>query len=242
MKKYALTVKRLNVHARNFVGQTKSQILKSVSFNLPIGKICTFVGHNGAGKTTTIKSILGLRKITSGRIEIFDKPISDITSKRPISYIPERGNHEPIKVRAFLRDIGKFYRLLEKETDRKAIEILHYFDLKESLLNQKLNKLSTGQNKIIMFIQAFLAQSQLIIADEPTDNLDPENRDLFWDFIGLYHKQHPQTTFLIVTHNLDEIEKYTDYLIFIDHGQIKYTGSYKRSSGLRQRYRLMRER
>ena len=205
MKKYALTVKRLNVHARNFVGQTKSQILKSVSFNLPIGKICTFVGHNGAGKTTTIKSILGLRKITSGRIEIFDKHISDITSKRPI-------------------------------------EILHYFDLKESLLNQKLNKLSTGQNKIIMFIQAFLAQSQLIIADEPTDNLDPENRDLFWDFIGLYHKQHPQTTFLIVTHNLDEIEKYTDYLIFIDHGQIKYTGSYKRSSGLRQRYRLMRER
>jgi ABC-2 type transport system ATP-binding protein len=179
MKRHAIAIKHLNVCATNIFGRPKTKILKNVSFNLPIGKICTFIGHNGAGKTTTIKSILGLRSITRGTIKIFNKPISDVSSKQILSYIPEKGNHEPIKAKNFLNDIGKFYNLSNKDVQERALQILKYFDIDKFLLNRKLNSLSTGQNKIIMFIQAFIADSKLIIADEPTDNLDPENRDLF---------------------------------------------------------------
>jgi ABC-2 type transport system ATP-binding protein len=179
MSKYAIAVKNLNVYSMNFFGKRKTKILKNVSFHLPIGKICTFVGHNGAGKTTTIKSILGLKNIASGEIKIFDRNINDILSKQAISYIPEKGNHEPIIVKDFLNSIGQFYRVNKKIVHSRAKAILQYFDIRKSLLNSRLDKLSTGQNKIMMFIQAFISESNLIIADEPTDNLDPENRDLF---------------------------------------------------------------
>jgi ABC-2 type transport system ATP-binding protein len=118
---------------------------------------------------------------------------------------------------------------------------LKAFDSEDFWLKRKLNKLSSGQNKIINIAQAFLAPNKLIIADEPTDNLDPENRDMFWDFVGQYRKNHPDTTFFIITHNLDEIEKYTDYIVMIDHGQIKHVGPYNRSAGLRSKYRAMRD-
>jgi ABC-type multidrug transport system ATPase subunit len=59
--------------------------------------------------------------------------------------------------------------------------------------------------------------------------------------VNKYHKQHPQTTFFIITHNLDEIEKYTNYVVIIDHGKIKHQGEYNKSLGLRNKYRAMRE-
>jgi ABC-type multidrug transport system ATPase subunit len=90
-------------------------------------------------------------------------------------------------------------------------------------------------------VQAFLGDPYLIIADEPTDNLDPETRDLFWDFVAKFHKEHKNVTFFIITHNLDEIEKYTDYMVILDHGRVRFEGKYDRSPGLRAKYRKMRD-
>jgi ABC-type multidrug transport system ATPase subunit len=75
--------------------------------------------------------------------------------------------------------VGKFYGLDAKQTKRKVLPMLKFFDLPQHTLHIKLNKLSSGQNKLINIIQAFLGDPYLIIADEPTDNLDPETRDLF---------------------------------------------------------------
>lgn len=241
MEKYALTVKKLNAYATNLFGKQTNQILKNVSFNVPEGKICVFIGHNGAGKTTTIKSILGLRLIQSGEITILGKDSKNILSRQSVGYIPEKGNIEKISAEYFLRSMSKFYDLSEQEVDKRVKEILKHFDLETDFLDRKMHCLSSGQNKIITIIQAFLANNKLIIADEPTDNLDPENRDMFWDFVHLYHKQYPETTFFIVTHNLDEVEKYTDYIVMIDHGVIKHTGPYNRSAGLRAKYKTMRD-
>jgi ABC-type multidrug transport system ATPase subunit len=233
--KNALEVRKLNAYAG------KSQILFNLNFSLPKGKICAFIGHNGAGKTTTIKSILTLRPKSSGKITINNVDGNNIMSRQNVGYIPEKGSIEPISAKNFLRAIGSFYKLSKKHTDEKAKKLIDFFHLPANRLNVKLNKLSSGQNKVITIVQAFLGNPYLIIADEPTDNLDPETRDLFWDFVAKFHSEHKHVTFFIITHNLDEIEKYTDYMVILDHGLARFEGKYDRSPGLRAKYRKMRD-
>jgi ABC-2 type transport system ATP-binding protein len=177
--KYALEVLNLNAYATNIFGKPKNRLLYDVTFKVPRGSICTFVGHNGAGKTTTVKSCLGLRVIESGKILINGVDAKNVTTRQKVGYIPEKGNIENITARNFLREIGAFYGLNEQQTDQKVISFLKFFQLQENRLDIKMNKLSSGQNKIITIIQAFLGDPYLIIADEPTDNLDPETRDIF---------------------------------------------------------------
>jgi ABC-2 type transport system ATP-binding protein len=177
--KYALIVDKLNAYANNFFGVPKARLLYDVSFKVPTGTICAFIGHNGAGKTTTVKSCLGLRPIKSGRIVINGIDGLNILSRAEVGYIPEKGNNEKITARDFLRIVGAFHHLSAEEVDRKANQLLKFFQMHTDRLNIRMNKLSSGQNKIISIIQAFLSNPKLIIADEPTDNLDPETRDLF---------------------------------------------------------------
>jgi ABC-type multidrug transport system ATPase subunit len=89
-------------------------------------------------------------------------------------------------------------------------------------------------------MQAFLSNPSIIIADEPTDNLDPETRDIFWDFIYDTRTKHPDLTFFIITHNLDEVEKYTDYIVVIQNGKMKCEQEWKRKANLREAYKEMR--
>jgi ABC-2 type transport system ATP-binding protein len=171
--KNALVVKRLNTYAG------KAQILFDVNFSLPVGKICAFIGHNGAGKTTTIKSILTLIPQDSNKITINNVKASNILSRKHVGYIPEKGSLQPITAQNFLREIGAFCGLSSKEADEKSVGLAQHFHLPIDRLKVKLNKLSSGQNKVITLLQAFLGDPYLINADEPTDNLDPETRDYF---------------------------------------------------------------
>jgi ABC-2 type transport system ATP-binding protein len=176
---HALVVHRLNAHATSLLGKPQNKLLFNVSFKVPTGCMCTFIGHNGAGKTTTVKSCLGLRPIQSGKITINGIDSKNILSRQKVGYIPEKGNLEKITARNFLREVGAFYGLNADQTDKKIYPMLDYFGLPKNRLDVKLNKLSSGQNKIITIIQAFLGDPYLIVADEPTDNLDPETRDIF---------------------------------------------------------------
>jgi ABC-2 type transport system ATP-binding protein len=176
---HALVVNKLNAYATNIFGKPKNQLLFDVSFKVPTGSMCTFIGHNGAGKTTTVKSCLGLRQIQSGSIIINGIDSRNILSRQKVGYIPEKGNVEKITARTFLHQVGAFYGLNPQQTDEKIYPLIQYFGLPKNRLEVKLNKLSSGQNKIITIIQAFLGDPYLIIADEPTDNLDPETRDIF---------------------------------------------------------------
>ncbi|MDR0675304.1 MAG: ABC transporter ATP-binding protein [Mycoplasmataceae bacterium] len=238
--KYALVVHKLNAYATNAFGKPSNRLLFNVSFKVPTGSMCTFIGHNGAGKTTTVKSCLGLRAIQSGKITINGIDGQNILARQRVGYIPEKGNIEKITARNFLIEVGAFYGMNASQTIKKVYPMLKFFELPTNRLDVKLNKLSSGQNKIITIIQAFLGDPYLIIADEPTDNLDPETRDIFWDFVHEYHTKHPYATFFLITHNLDEIEKYTDHLVFLDHGRIKKEMGHDRSAGLREMYRKLR--
>jgi ABC-2 type transport system ATP-binding protein len=176
---HALVVHKLNAYTTNIFGKSRHRLLFNVSFKVPTGSMCTFIGHNGAGKTTTVKSCLGLRAIQSGKITINGIDSKNILARQRVGYITEKCNLEKITARDFLIEAGAFYGLNEQQTLQKAYPLLKFFGLLRDRLNVKLNKLSSGQNKVITIIQAFLGDPYLIIADEPTDNLDPETRDIF---------------------------------------------------------------
>jgi ABC-2 type transport system ATP-binding protein len=120
----ALLVSRLNKSAGRF------KILHNVTFNVPKGAVCAFIGHNGAGKTTTIKSIMGLFNFDSGLIEINGVNSKNvIISHSNIGYVPEKDNFPKIKVRRFLRDMNKLYGVDKRETDKRIDYYAKIFSL-----------------------------------------------------------------------------------------------------------------
>jgi ABC-2 type transport system ATP-binding protein len=241
VSKYAIEVNDITVSAKKSIFTKRVNLISNVSFNVPIGNVTVFIGHNGAGKTTTTKAILDFVKLDTGSIKIFGVDHKNHNSRKDIGYIPEKNDIKNITVNEFFHQIGAFYDLNTKQTNERVLDLIKFFDFSKSNLKKRINKLSSGEKKIINFIQAFFVQHSLILMDEPTDNLDPQTRDLFWEFIEHYRKQHPQTSFLIVTHNLDEIQKYADYLIFMNKGIIKQTMKYDGHEGLRHLYKNLRD-
>ncbi|MDR0739586.1 MAG: ABC transporter ATP-binding protein [Mycoplasmataceae bacterium] len=207
-------------------------ILKNVSFQIEEGRLCAFLGSNGAGKTTTIKCIVGLYPYSQGCITIKDIDAKDAISHYALGYVPEKENFPKIKVKRFLDSMNEFYHL-DKAKVSETVEKLYKLFRVEGLENNRLTKLSSGQKKKILIIQALVNNPDILIMDEPTENMDPDARLIFYDVINIFKKM--KKTIFISTHNLDEIQKYADDIIIINNGEIKFTGSAK-SKNLYQMY------
>lgn len=206
-----------------------SEILHSLNFSLPIGVICAFVGANGAGKTTTIKDILGLYPKSSGEILIMGSP-NNPESRANIGYIPEKENFPKTKVYSFLKEMGEYAGLDENTISKKISYYADLFKFSE-ILYKKLPNLSSGQKKKIMIVQAIMSSPKILLADEPTENLDPETREIFYQEILRLNRENNMTIF-VSTHNLDEIQNYLNYLVVIDQGNIKYSGSFNNKKSI----------
>jgi ABC-2 type transport system ATP-binding protein len=181
--KNILEVKNLNKTVKDF------KILNDITFSVPEGKICGFIGHNGAGKTTTIKSILSLFKYETG--EIFIDGISSkkiCASHKIIGYVPEKENFPKIKTITFLKMMADMYDISDAEFKKRLAYFTRVFSLKHQL-NRNLNNLSSGEKKKIMITQALLHKPRLLIMDEPTENLDPDTRDIFYAILNKISKQ-----------------------------------------------------
>jgi len=122
--------------------------------------------------------------------------------------------------------------------DRKTfVEKTKYFsDMFEidNKLDLRLDKMSSGQRKKIMLMQGFYNDADLYIMDEPTENLDPQNRKKFFDELDVLKKQGK--SILISTHNLDEISKHADRAVVIDKGEIIFEGDLKQGHDLSELY------
>lgn len=202
----------------------KTHILKDVSFELPDGSLCAFIGANGAGKTTTIKSIVGLLPYTKGNILINNIDAKKAVSRYCLGYVPEKENFPKVKVNNFLQSCVDFFHVDSIKSKEITDKLLNAFGI-PNLGEKRLNKLSSGQKKKILIIQALIHNPDLLIMDEPTENMDPDARMVFYQIINQL-KQEKKTIF-ISTHNLDEIQKYADHVVIIRDGVIQYTGSHK---------------
>ncbi|MDR0739778.1 MAG: ABC transporter ATP-binding protein [Mycoplasmataceae bacterium] len=211
----------------------KQILLNNVTFSIPKNSIVGFVGPNGAGKTTLIKCICKLYPKYEGNIFVFGK-LNESKEFIKIGYVPEKENFPKKKVIDFLTFLSKIRSVPKDAFISNLSKYTQLFDC-ENLLKRNLNTLSSGQKKKIMIIQALIHNPELLIMDEPTENMDPDSRIIFYQIIKELHKQGK--TIFISSHQLDEIKKYITYLIILRNGQILFNKETKTKTDLFKLYK-----
>ena len=190
--------------------------------NLEIKKgfITGFIGPNGSGKTTTIKLIMNMLFKDSGSIKIFGKEykVDDISKKEVIGYVGDIPGYVP---ESKLKDIKKGVSIFYKNWDEKLYKkYLEQFKLNE---NKPYKELSKGQQKKFELTMALSHHPKLIIMDEPTANLDPLVRNEFLEILQ-EHIEREEATVFYSTHITSDLDKVSDYLVFIYDGKIILQG------------------
>ncbi len=202
----------------------EATVLENITFSVQSNEFVSLVGKSGAGKTTLLRLLIGEEKPTKGRV-FFDK----------IDIAKLKKNEIPI-LRRRIGMIFQDFRLLSNRTAREnisfALEIVGYPQRKiNSLVNQLLtlvdmqeradnfpHELSGGEKQRVAIARALIRRPDLIIADEPTGNLDPING---WEIIKLLLKINDLgTTILLATHDKEIIDKINKRVIVLENGQI----------------------
>ena len=190
-----------------------------ISFAVPKGKVVGLLGPNGAGKTTTIHMLLGVTLLTSGTIRYFGK---EFTKNREAilgrinfasAYNTLQGR---ISVWENLLVFAGLYGI--PESKKKILELVDYFEIRP-LLEERFWNLSAGEKTRVNLIKSLLNDPELILMDEPTASLDPDIADKTLSLIeGL--RQEKNLSILYTSHNMDEVTRVCDWVIFLDHGRI----------------------
>lgn len=187
------------------------------------GEIIALLGPNGAGKSTLMNMIAGFLAPTSGKIEVLGKNISEypIFAKENIGFLPEGSPLYPdISVKMFLNYMAQL-RGIKKTDVIKAANIANITNVME----QKIETLSKGYQRRVGFAQSILSDPPILLLDEPTDGLDPNQKDYIRKLIVEMAKEK---TIIISTHLLDEAESICSRIILINKGKIKADGSLKK--------------
>lgn len=195
--------------------------LDDITFSVPEGSVCGFIGQNGAGKTTTINLILDVIKRDSGEITVFGENIDkDSASLREdIGVVfDEMGFHEFMTG----RDINIMMKNIYKNWDESAFfDYLKRFSLPSK---KKCGSFSRGMRMKLQIAVALSHNAKLLIMDEPTSGLDPivrnEMLDIFREFV--LEEDH---TILLSSHITGDLEKLADEVVFIDGGRIVLSGN-----------------
>jgi len=191
------------------------EVLKNINFSVKKGEILGLLGVNGAGKSTIMKIICSYVKPNSGKVKICEKDIETHTklTKSKIGYLSEKNPlYEEMYVNEFLIFISKFY----KEKNKNLNTVLENTNLKD-IKNKKIKILSAGQRKRVGIAQAILHDPDVLILDEPTATLDPNQKNEIHNLIKELGKKK---AILFSSHIIDEVEKICDRIIIIHKGDI----------------------
>lgn len=191
----------------------KKIILENVSLKINQGDLVAIVGKSGSGKSTLLNLLGLIDGDYSGHYEIFGQqnvPVNSVKSqaiiREHISYLFQNFaliDNETVEYNLMLA--LKYVKLSKKDKVKKIEEILERVGL-PSTLHQKVSELSGGEQQRIAVARAILKPSQLLLADEPTGSLDPENRDLVLNFLLDMNKEGK--TVIIVTHDAYVAQQY----------------------------------
>jgi ABC-2 type transport system ATP-binding protein len=214
------------IETRGLVMQFPStRALDALDVSIPSG-VTGLVGANGAGKTTLISLVLGLLTPTAGSIEVLGL---DPTHKGPelrarIGYGPER-NVFPDDLRAydFVRHLAEVKGLPRDEARSRASDSLYLVGLGEERF-RALGTMSTGQRQRVKLAQAIAADPRLIVLDEPTDGLDPVQRDEMLNIIVQVNRNFGIDV-MLSSHVLEEVERVCDHVVALAEGKLIAQGS-----------------
>lgn len=199
----------------------KFEALKGISFEVKKSKITALLGPNGAGKTTTLRILSGYLTPSEGYIEINGKALNEQNIKeikKYIGYIPENNPvYEDLEVTDYLNWISKVYAV-DKASMKQAIEKCSLNDV----LGKKIFELSKGYKQRVSLAKAIIHNPQILLLDEPTTGLDPNQARQTRDLIKELSKDK---TIIISTHILSEVEMLADEIIIINKGMIAEIGT-----------------
>lgn len=186
--------------------------LMDVSLNIQPGRIIGLLGPNGSGKTTIIKLINGLLQPSLGNIYIHGQ-LPSPASKKVVSYLPDTTYlNENMKIIDAIRYFQDFYADFNVQRAYQLLNDLHLHP------NQKLNSLSKGNKEKVQLILVMSREADLYVLDEPIGGVDPAARDYILRTI--IQNRRPNSSVLISTHLIADIEQVLDEAIFINQGRI----------------------
>jgi ABC-2 type transport system ATP-binding protein len=191
-----------------------------ISFEIPDGEICGYIGTNGAGKSTTVKILIGALDFDSGEVQINGINVKDnaFEVKKIIGYVPENANlFNSLTVTEFLNFIGEVYDI-DKNLLRKRINIFAEILSFTEYLNESIGVISKGNRQKTLITSALLHNPNVIFFDEPLNGLDANAIFAFQDLVNEL-SQNKKTIFYC-SHLLDVIEKISDRIILLDKGKI----------------------
>ncbi len=196
----------------------KQLVLNDISFSIKSGEIVGFLGNNGAGKSTTMKIITGYLNADSGKVDVcgIDVEKNLLEAHRKIGYLPE---HNPIYpdmyVREYLRFVAGMYGL-GKEANARVDEMIERTGLTREF-KKKIGMLSKGYRQRVGLAQALIPNPEVLILDEPTTGLDPNQID---EVRSLIKEVGREKTVMFSTHIMQEVSAICDRVIIINKGKI----------------------
>ncbi len=200
------------------------QAVKGVSFEVNKGEVVGFLGPNGAGKSTTMKMITGFLVISQGNVQVCGYNVGENTkgAQANIGYVPENAPlYEDLYVREFLEFIARMRNLEEEKVHERVAHVISTCSLEEVEF-QTIETLSKGFKRRVSLAQALIHDPEILILDEPTDGLDPNQKH---DVRQLIKKLSQTKGILISTHILEEVEEVCDRCLIVGKGEILFSGS-----------------
>jgi ABC-2 type transport system ATP-binding protein len=195
-----------------------------VSFSVEKGEVLGFLGPNGAGKSTTMRMITGFIPPTSGKVRVgpHDMLEDPIAAKRLLGYLPENAPaYNDMTVYGFLSFAAEL-RGMRGEAKQRAVHRVVETCFLEAVLHQSVETLSKGYRHRTCFAQSILHDPDVLIMDEPTDGLDPNQKH---EVRQLIRRMGEKKAIVFSTHILEEVEAACTRAIIIDRGQIVANGT-----------------
>jgi ABC-2 type transport system ATP-binding protein len=202
--------------------------VNDVSFKVEEGEIFGFLGPNGAGKTTTIKMLTTLLRPSSGEIKIngFDPVKEQDETRHSFGIVfQDQSLDEDLTAKENMEIHGMLYSVPKNLLKQRTEELLKMVELWEKK-DEQVKHFSGGMKRRLEIARGLLHHPKVLFLDEPTLGLDPQTRNLIWNYIKDLNQKEKVTVFFS-THYMQEAERVADKIAIIDHGQIVIQGTSK---------------
>ena len=200
------------------------KVISDLSFTVKRGETFGFLGSNGSGKTTTLRALLGIYEPTGGELLVDGKPY-DVASGVKIGYLPEeRGLYKKENVIDVMVYFGQLKGMSRSAAKDFSLKYLAKVGL-DGYENSRIDKLSGGMQQKVQLGITIMNDPELLILDEPTKGFDPVNQRLLMDIILDLQKRG--TTVMMVTHQMDEVERLCSRILLLKDGVAKEYGTVK---------------
>jgi ABC-2 type transport system ATP-binding protein len=214
--------------------------INNVTFSIRRGEVVAFLGPNGAGKSTSMKLLTGYLSATGGKAAIagYDMASDRLAGAAKLGYLPENGPLYPdMSPVSLLRFFGNIRGLSGGKLNERIAAVVELCSL-QSVYNKPIGKLSKGYRQRVGMAQAMLHEPEVLILDEPTAGLDPNQ---IHDVRKTLRQIGKEKTVLLSTHILQEVEAVASRVLFMNEGRLVFDGSIadfkSKSSDLDLRFR-----